>query len=172
MPVELNVASEPPVKPSLRDIGNQYYQEFPVLDLNNTNAIDLANYGNQMWRAGQLALALSYYDKALEINPEFYQVWYERGLMLTYWRHFNEAKESYDKALQIIEKRLQDDSNVEVLQATRQNVLNLRGNLQRLIAERPERIQPDVTVPNAVQVPREPPVTPIQIQPPQPTPLW
>jgi tetratricopeptide (TPR) repeat protein len=144
MRLRLKVESKPPVKPNLRDIGDQYYREFPAPGPNNTNAIDLANYGNQMWRMGQLALALSSYDKALQINPEFYQVWYQRGLMLTYWRKFNAAMESYDKALQIIEKRLQEDSNLEPLQIVRQNVLKLRENLQRLTGAKPETVQSDV----------------------------
>ena len=140
MRLKLNVEYHYPLKPNLRDIGEQYYQEFPGLPPNTTNAIDLANYGNQMWRLGQLALALSYYDQALEINPNFYQVWYERGLMLTYWRHFTQAKESYDRALQIIDRKLQEDSNNQTLQIAQQNVLKLRTNLQRFNPVEPTRL--------------------------------
>jgi len=134
--LKLNVEREPPAQPNLRDIGEQYYQEFPVLPPNTTNAIDLANYGNQMWRLGQLALALSYYEKALEINPDFYQIWYERGLMLTYWRHFDEARKSYAQALIIIDKKLQENSNSEALEVARKNVLKLWINLDRFMATR------------------------------------
>ena len=135
--LKLNVEYDYPVQPNLRDIGQQYYQEFPGLTPKTTNAIDLANYGNQMWRLGQLALALSYYDQALAINPDFYQVWYERGLMLTYWRHFPQAKESYDRALQIIDRKLRTNSNNEELQIAQKNVLKLRTNLERLTTVEP-----------------------------------
>lgn len=138
--LKLNVEYDYPVKPNLRDIGEQYYQEFPALTPKTTNAIDLANYGNQMWRLGQLALALSYYDQALAINPDFYQVWYERGLMLTYWRHFPQAKESYDRALQIIDRKLRTNSNNEELRIAQKNVLKLRANLERFTTVEPARV--------------------------------
>jgi tetratricopeptide (TPR) repeat protein len=140
MRLKLNIEYDYPVKPNLRDIGKQYYQEFPALTPKTTNAIDLANYGNQMWRLGQLALALSYYDQALAINPDFYQVWYERGLMLTYWRHFAQAKESYDRALQIIDRKIRTNSNNQELQIAQKNVLKLRTNLDRFITVEPTRV--------------------------------
>jgi len=60
--------------------------------------------------------------------------------MLTYWRHFPQAKESYNRALQIIDRKLENDSNNQTLQIARQNVVKLRTNLERFNPVEPTRL--------------------------------
>lgn len=94
-------ASEPPAQMEIEEIGAMYYEDFEEPDENSTNAIDWVNYGNRMWRRGNPFLALVGYDRALEINPNLYQAWYGKGLVLTYWRQAEQALEAYDEALEL-----------------------------------------------------------------------
>jgi tetratricopeptide (TPR) repeat protein len=44
--------------------------------------------------------AIASYDKALQLKPDLYQAWYNRGVALGNLGHYEEAINSYDKALQ------------------------------------------------------------------------
>lgn len=97
----LRVESFPPVAFSLQGFGNQSFEDFGILDPQNINPIDWLNQANKMWRWGQLALAYSAYEKALQLDPNLYQAWYGKGLLLTYWEKYQEAIAAYEKALQM-----------------------------------------------------------------------
>ncbi|WP_135606898.1 tetratricopeptide repeat protein, partial [Methanococcoides sp. NM1] len=45
--------------------------------------------------------ALEYFDKALEINPDYVDAWNNKGLTLNKLNEFENASESFDKALEI-----------------------------------------------------------------------
>ena len=131
---KLNVEKSPPEPIALAEIGELYFTSFESPDVRNTDAVYWAGQGNKMLRLGQLAMASSAYDRALEINPNFYQAWYGKGLMLTYWKKYQEAIAAYDRALGIIERQLQTETAPNLrdkLQQVGDNVLQLRGNLQQ-----------------------------------------
>lgn len=112
--LKINNSSPPPlVSQEIIEIGNEFYQELELLDFNNTNPLDWLNQGNKMWRLGQLATASAAYDRALKLDPNLYQAWYGKGLVLTYWQQKEEAIAAYDQALKInpdseIAKKLRD----------------------------------------------------------------
>jgi tetratricopeptide (TPR) repeat protein len=112
--LKINNSSPPPlVSQQIIEIGKEFYQELELLDFNNTNPLDWLNQGNKMWRLGQLATASAAYDKALKLDPNLYQAWYGKGLVLTYWQKKEEAIAAYDQALKIkpdseIAKKLRD----------------------------------------------------------------
>ncbi len=61
----------------------------------------LVGKGNVLHILGKYQDALSAFDQAIEIRPEDYQVWYNRGILLTQYLNNNqEALKSFDKALQ------------------------------------------------------------------------
>ena len=53
-------------------------------------------------RAGQIGWGhKSSYDKALEIDPEYFKVWYEKGNVLSKLGKYDEANQAHDKAANI-----------------------------------------------------------------------
>lgn len=67
---------------------------------NSNDAIDWLNYGNQLWRLGQHVEALAAFDQAIQLQPDFYQAWYSRGLVLLSLKKYSEALEAFERAIQ------------------------------------------------------------------------
>ncbi|MBC6423922.1 MAG: trypsin-like peptidase domain-containing protein [Hormoscilla sp. SP12CHS1] len=65
----------------------------------SNDAIDWLNYGNQLWRIDRGEEAIAAFDRAIELMPSLYQVWYARGIALSY-NEEQEAIESFDRAIQ------------------------------------------------------------------------
>ncbi|MBW4595471.1 MAG: tetratricopeptide repeat protein [Brasilonema angustatum HA4187-MV1] len=59
------------------------------------------NLGCEKSEAGDFEGAIASYDKALTIQPDYYQAWFNRGNALSYLERKEEAIASYDKALTI-----------------------------------------------------------------------
>ncbi|MDZ8079735.1 MAG: tetratricopeptide repeat protein [Nostoc sp. DcaGUA01] len=76
---------------------------------NNADAIDWLNYGWQMARNSQEGTigeeqrkeAIKGIEKAIELEPNFYQAWYLRGFVLMISKQYEEALKSFDRAKQI-----------------------------------------------------------------------
>jgi hypothetical protein len=155
-----NVETSPPTPVAMEEIGHEYYESLEFPDPDEKNALVWANQANTMWRLGQLALAYGSYDKALEIKPKFYQAWYGKGLVLTYWKKFPEALAAYEEALKI-----EPNSNAR----------QLRDKLKEYLGGTTSQSQPPAATP-ATALPESsapPPDTtplPAQPQPPQPVP--
>jgi Flp pilus assembly protein TadD/S1-C subfamily serine protease len=62
---------------------------------------DWVNYGNQLWRVGLNDKAVAAFDKAIEINSDFYHAWYVRGLALKDEAKYEAAIASFEKATEI-----------------------------------------------------------------------
>jgi tetratricopeptide (TPR) repeat protein len=43
------------------------------------SAIDWTNEGNALYSLGKYSEAIAAYDKALEINPNYEEIWYNKG---------------------------------------------------------------------------------------------
>jgi tetratricopeptide (TPR) repeat protein/CHAT domain-containing protein len=52
-------------------------------------------------KAGDLSEAITYYDRAIEINPTSHEYWFNKGLTLFYLENFTEALASYDRAIEL-----------------------------------------------------------------------
>lgn len=55
--------------------------------------------------------AVAYYDRVIDVRPDFYEAWYERGLALEKRGFYNEAIASYDRALSL---RPKGDASVQI----------------------------------------------------------
>ncbi|MGK7896012.1 MAG: tetratricopeptide repeat-containing serine protease family protein [Xenococcus sp. (in: cyanobacteria)] len=67
----------------------------------NTSAIEWFQYGNQIWRIGRFDDAVAAFNVATKKNPNFYQAYYLKGLVLRYQGKYEEALASYQKVIDI-----------------------------------------------------------------------
>lgn len=121
---------------------------------NQNSAAYWAYEGNQHWRALNMKPAMDSYNKALELDPDFYPVMYGKGLIETFENDYNEAISNYDQALQVIDQKISTNNS---LQEVRGWVQNLREKIQPFVAN---------SSGNTVSSPPPAPVTP----PPSTTP--
>lgn len=56
--------------------------------------------GNALYNEGRFEEAIANYDKALELNPDYYQAWYNHGYILDEVGRQEEAIASYDKSIE------------------------------------------------------------------------
>ncbi|MGB0564167.1 MAG: tetratricopeptide repeat protein [Spirulinaceae cyanobacterium] len=59
------------------------------------------NLGVQQYETGDYAGAIAFWDQAIELKPDYYQAWGNRGLGLKNLKRYDEALESYERALKI-----------------------------------------------------------------------
>jgi tetratricopeptide (TPR) repeat protein len=106
----------------------QQFEELASLESGGSTSVDWANYANRMWRRGMITEALRGYDRALEINPNFYQAWYGKALTYTYWRKYDEALQAYDRALEMIPADADNKQNIVALRQKLVDFLESRAN--------------------------------------------
>lgn len=59
------------------------------------------NLGVQQYELGDYGGAIAFWDQAIELKPDYYQAWGNRGLGLKNLKQYQAALESYDQALKI-----------------------------------------------------------------------
>ena len=59
------------------------------------------NQGNQRYITGNLLGAIAAYEKILEIQPDHYEAWYNRGVVCEKLERYEEALASYNNAIQV-----------------------------------------------------------------------
>jgi tetratricopeptide (TPR) repeat protein len=183
IPRELNVEDQD-------GIGTEYVFSW-LENQNNGNqnsVVYWANQGNQYWRRLRLKEAVESYDKALEIDPEFYPVWYGKGLVRTFEGNYQEALGNYNRAITILDKQIAQFPRETERQEMRNSVVKLRDKIQPFVANSPTTpttptvnspappTQPESTVqPSPSSPPPDPNITPPQPQPetqPETQPGW
>jgi Flp pilus assembly protein TadD len=65
----------------------------------DANALAWVNYGNQLWRLRKNDEALAAFDRAIQIQPAFYQAWFALGLTLDSLDRYEEAIAAFDRAI-------------------------------------------------------------------------
>ncbi len=100
LPVSVN--SSPPPQLSRQEASSieSFLKDLPLTLAGVPNAITWTNYGNLLYRLDRLPEALSAFDKAIQIQPDFHQAWYARGVLLSAMKRYEEAIASYDKTVQ------------------------------------------------------------------------
>lgn len=69
--------------------------------LNSSNAMELYNQGNTLSQLNRYPEALRRYDEALELMPNYKEVWNNKAKVLYQLEQYSQAQEAYDKAIQI-----------------------------------------------------------------------
>jgi tetratricopeptide (TPR) repeat protein len=67
----------------------------------STNPIAWTNRGNQLYRLERFGEALTAFERAVRLQPEFHQAWYGIGQVLTIQGHYSAALQAYNQVLQI-----------------------------------------------------------------------
>ena len=93
------------VTPEMHQKIHQLTVQLEALEFANPKLIldakDFAKQGNAFYFEDRYNDAVNFYNKALEIQPEYYEVLLNRGTALDKLRHDEEAIASYDRAIQI-----------------------------------------------------------------------
>ena len=67
----------------------------------NPEAVTLYNRGRDLYNAGDIQGALSCFEQAIEIQPNYYLAYYNRGIALKNMGRYEEAIADYNKAIEI-----------------------------------------------------------------------
>ena len=67
----------------------------------NTAAEQVFNEGVQAYEAGRFEAAITCWDRAIQLKPDYYQAWGNRGLGLKNLKRYEEAIASYSKAVEL-----------------------------------------------------------------------
>ncbi len=74
---------------------------YVVNAINSTNAIELYQQANTLYELQRYKDALSTYDRALELRPDYAKAWNGQGKTLYELKEYQEALVAYDKAIQL-----------------------------------------------------------------------
>ena len=61
----------------------------------------LRNKGDELIKLERYKEAIAAYEKAIEIEPNYYQTWYNKGIALSDLVRYEEAIYAFDQALEI-----------------------------------------------------------------------
>jgi tetratricopeptide (TPR) repeat protein len=67
----------------------------------DASAADYLNYGNQLWRVRKYNESVAAFDRAIQLDANFYQAYYAKGLALYSQEKYQEAATQFDRATQI-----------------------------------------------------------------------
>ena len=74
---------------------------YAVNTLNSTNATDLYNRGNTLYNLSRFEEALAAYEKAINLRPDYAEVWQEKAKTLYELKKYQESQLAYDKAIEL-----------------------------------------------------------------------
>lgn len=84
--------------------------------LSRDSAGDWYGQGQMLYKNGSYQEALSAYDEGLKTNPQNDSAWHYRGLALAGMGHGAEANQSIQKAIELLDQRIQEDpKDIEAL---------------------------------------------------------
>ncbi len=84
-------------KTALQEV--QTYLDRPPLSLET--ASDYCQHANALFQAGHYTQAIAAYDRALAMNPAFYQAWNNRGSTCFRAKRYDEAIADFDRAIEL-----------------------------------------------------------------------
>jgi len=94
---------------------------------------DWTNEANQMWRLRQPQMALEAYEKATQIDPEFYPAWYGKLLFYTDWNKYEQGFFAAEQAINILNRQIAQFPRETALQDRRDWIMNQREQIQDLL---------------------------------------
>jgi tetratricopeptide (TPR) repeat protein/S1-C subfamily serine protease len=69
---------------------------------NSSNAQQWIEYGNQLYRLGKYAQAVTAFEQAIRLQPNILDAYYGKGLALLYMRNSTAALKAFDKAIMLV----------------------------------------------------------------------
>jgi len=100
---QLGIAIADP-QAAIREVARQLQQTHRQASMTAENAEDPEawfNRGVQQYELEDFAEAIACWDKAVELQPDYYQAWSNRGLALKNLGRWDEVLSSYDRALEL-----------------------------------------------------------------------
>lgn len=74
---------------------------YTVNTLNSANATDLHKRGNTLYNLNRFPEALEAYDRALNLRPDYAEVWQEKAKTLSELKQYRASQSAYDKAIEL-----------------------------------------------------------------------
>jgi tetratricopeptide (TPR) repeat protein len=74
---------------------------YAVKSLNSASATDLYNRGNTLYNLNRFEEALTAYDRAINLRPDYAEVWQEKAKTLYELKKYSESQSAYDKAIEL-----------------------------------------------------------------------
>jgi tetratricopeptide (TPR) repeat protein len=74
---------------------------YAVNTLNSTNATELHKRGNTLYNLNRFKEALETYDRAINLRPDYAEVWQEKAKTLYELKQYRESQSAYDKAIEL-----------------------------------------------------------------------
>ncbi|MGB5959298.1 MAG: CHAT domain-containing tetratricopeptide repeat protein [Coleofasciculaceae cyanobacterium] len=108
-------------------VGEMQVERLSLNDADSDEAVALFDQGNEQLMTGNFLGAVASYDKALEIQHDFYYAWCNRGVALGKLEQYEQAITSYDKALEF-------KSDLHQAWCNRGNALYNLGQYEQAIA--------------------------------------
>ncbi|MBC6452391.1 MAG: serine protease [Hormoscilla sp. SP5CHS1] len=73
----------------------------PVSTSDPDNPLYLIDRGNQLWRLRRMSEALSAFDRAIDLKPDFYLAWFAKGFALGFDRQYAAALRACNRAIDL-----------------------------------------------------------------------
>jgi tetratricopeptide (TPR) repeat protein len=78
---------------------NQLLEEFSApMPEGGANALEWLNWGNLQWRIGKYQEAVNAFERAIELEPDFYQAYYAKGVALYGQEKYRQAIVAFERA--------------------------------------------------------------------------
>ena len=74
---------------------------YGVNTFNAANATDLYNRGNTLYNLSRFEEALAAYERAINLRPDYAEVWQEKAKTLYELKKYRESQSAYDKAIEL-----------------------------------------------------------------------
>ncbi|MBC6481610.1 MAG: serine protease [Hormoscilla sp. GM7CHS1pb] len=95
---KFRVENSPP--PPLPNIEISSWQP-PVSTPDRDNPLHWIDRGNQLWRLKRMSEALSAFDRAIDLKPDFYLAWFAKGFALGFDRQYAAALRACNRAINL-----------------------------------------------------------------------
>ncbi|MEG4342558.1 tetratricopeptide repeat protein [Microcoleus sp. A003_D6] len=74
---------------------------YAVNSFNSANATDLYNRGNTLYNLSRFEEALAAYERAINLRPDYAEVWQEKAKTLYALKKYRESQSAYDRAIEL-----------------------------------------------------------------------
>lgn len=102
------------------------------------NYSDYLSLGNVEDRKGNYLKAIEYYDRALELKPNYFEAWNNKGIALVNIHRYDEAIKAYEKAIELLPNNAYVYYNKACAHALKQDKENTLKSLSKALKFNPK----------------------------------